>query len=658
MLKGVKKATLKSTLAVFLILAAVLSLCLPLQAAGPAESPDENSTQAFQDNEEDTSIVSEEGCFPEELKSNLLFIKSDSGGNQRPDFGIQSSTANLFSDSFENSFPGNWDVASDGPGWGQTTYKAHTGSKSVWCAGSSMSPGSNYPENANTLMYTTIDLSAATSATLNIYTDLKTQIKTKTNSGDRFYVFAALDLDDDWYGTSFSGNTSGWEKLDFDLTKWYQGASAKKNFCGEPVVYIIFAFAENGDGITDKGVFLDDVTVTGKVSIPPDAPSDLEVEAISSKQVNLTWEDNSNNETGFEIERMKDGDAGFKKITKTKAEVTSYTDKSGLVAETDYIYRIRAVNTDGNSDYTDEEGTTTLTEPPSPPTLAAPKKGAKGLDLLPTLSWNEPKNGEAETYLVQISLDPKFSSLVLDDWTFDTFFEVPEFVLDWNTKYYWRVAAQNSEESTSDWSSVFNFKTAAGPPPEAPDMLEGEALPSKQIMLNWWDNSDDETGFYIERKKETETKFKQIKKIGADIEEYLDKSGLKEDTTYNYRVRAYNAGGNSEYTEIITVTTFPTPPNAPKITAPANSAVTDDLYPVLSWNEPTKGEADYYQVQVALDSKYVDIVIDDDMVFGTSYEIDGELDWNTKYYWRVRAVDYDEQTSPWATRNFKTPVED
>jgi alpha-tubulin suppressor-like RCC1 family protein/inosine-uridine nucleoside N-ribohydrolase len=80
----------------------------------------------------------------------------------------------------------------------------------------------------------------------------------------------------------------------------------------------------------------------------PRAPSNLLAIGVSTNQVDLTWHDNSNNETGFAIERSLDGMA-FGQTATVGAGVTNYSDVS-LNACTLYYYRIRAQNSSGMSD--------------------------------------------------------------------------------------------------------------------------------------------------------------------------------------------------------------------------------------------------------------------------------------------------------------------
>ncbi len=74
--------------------------------------------------------------------------------------------------------------------------------------------------------------------------------------------------------------------------------------------------------------------------------------AVSNRQVNLAWEDTSN-ELGFEIERKEGSGGTYRQIAKVGENVTTYTD-TALKAGVTYYYRIRAYNSAGHSSYSDE----------------------------------------------------------------------------------------------------------------------------------------------------------------------------------------------------------------------------------------------------------------------------------------------------------------
>jgi chitodextrinase len=93
----------------------------------------------------------------------------------------------------------------------------------------------------------------------------------------------------------------------------------------------------------------------------PIAPSNLRATAVSSSQITLTWQDNSDNEQGFKIERRVEG-GSYSQIATVEANTQSYSD-SGLSSEATYCYRVRAYNSAGDSPFSDEACATTGAPP-------------------------------------------------------------------------------------------------------------------------------------------------------------------------------------------------------------------------------------------------------------------------------------------------------
>src|SRR5258708_11229556 len=60
----------------------------------------------------------------------------------------------------------------------------------------------------------------------------------------------------------------------------------------------------------------------------PAAPSSLTAVAASAKKINLTWQDNSNNETGFQLFRSTSAAGPFLTIATVKPNPTNYWDSS------------------------------------------------------------------------------------------------------------------------------------------------------------------------------------------------------------------------------------------------------------------------------------------------------------------------------------------
>ncbi len=88
----------------------------------------------------------------------------------------------------------------------------------------------------------------------------------------------------------------------------------------------------------------------------PDSPSGLTATAVSSTQINLSWNDNSDNEFGFRIERLDA--SGWIETGIVGADVQTYAD-TGLQPSTAYTYRVSAYNNNGDSAYSNESTATT-----------------------------------------------------------------------------------------------------------------------------------------------------------------------------------------------------------------------------------------------------------------------------------------------------------
>ena len=138
------------------------------------------------------------------------------------------------------------------------------------------------------------------------------------------------------------------------------------------LVYDISAVADRqatvyvrwGLGATDAswvycGWNIDDVQVWGTATAGqvPAPPSDLTASAASGTRVDVSWQDKSNNEQGFTLER-KTLSTAWAALASVGANVESYADTS-VAAETTYTYRVRAYNTVGASDYSAEAQVTT-----------------------------------------------------------------------------------------------------------------------------------------------------------------------------------------------------------------------------------------------------------------------------------------------------------
>ncbi|MBK8553435.1 MAG: fibronectin type III domain-containing protein [Ignavibacteria bacterium] len=98
--------------------------------------------------------------------------------------------------------------------------------------------------------------------------------------------------------------------------------------------------------VIPNSAFTEGVITNG--TMPMD-PSNLVAKATSYKNINLAWNDNSDNETGFEIWRSANSTTGFSTIGTAAANATIYSDSVQLTANTQYYYKIRAIGSYGES---------------------------------------------------------------------------------------------------------------------------------------------------------------------------------------------------------------------------------------------------------------------------------------------------------------------
>jgi len=165
---------------------------------------------------------------------------------------------NIMTEGFEGAFPGStWTLYGD-PTWDDTSYRAHSGSWSGYCAdgGSNrVNPPGPYPNNMNAWMvYGPFSLSDATDAELLFYHWTKTELTYD------YLFFGASINGSDFYGTRKSGDwvssCGGWCEENFDLTNVYTLGDLR----GKPQVWIGFKFGSDSS-VTYEGTYLDDITL-------------------------------------------------------------------------------------------------------------------------------------------------------------------------------------------------------------------------------------------------------------------------------------------------------------------------------------------------------------------------------------------------------------
>ncbi|MCP4710646.1 MAG: choice-of-anchor D domain-containing protein, partial [Planctomycetes bacterium] len=315
---------------------------------------------------------------------------------------------------------------------------------------------------------------------------------------------------------------------------------------------------------------------------PPAGPTDLNVTSFSSTQIDLSWADNSDNETGFRIERRPGSGGDFMEIGATGMNVTFYEDDQ-VSPDQEYCYRICAYNLSGNSDYTDIECATATDIPvPADPTdLEVEPVSDAQIDL----NWTDNANNE-EGFAIerQESSNRAFVQIATVEPDLTTYQDTG---LIAETNYCYRLRAFNSGGNSAytdvECAATFSFL------PAAPTDLTAMTESTTRISLTWIDNSNNEEGFAIERQESTSRAFILIATVDPDLTTYEDEN-LVPGSEYCYRIRAFNANGNSAYSQVQCATTISNPPDAP--TDLSVQAVSDEQIDV-SWTDNANNETGF-----------------------------------------------------------------
>lgn len=145
--------------------------------------------------------------------------------------------------------------------------------------------------------------------------------------------------------------------LDPNVVQMWVDQPATNN--GVIVVMSAFAASDVTFSSSEDSTVASRPKLTVQLLTTPDAPTDLSATAVSDSAIDLAWTDNAVSETEFEIERSVDN-GPFEPLTTVGADSESYQDMN-LDAETEYCYRVRAIQGVEPSGYSNEACATTFT---------------------------------------------------------------------------------------------------------------------------------------------------------------------------------------------------------------------------------------------------------------------------------------------------------
>jgi len=270
--------------------------------------------------------------------------------------------------------------------------------------------------------------------------------------------------------------------------------------------------------------------------LPPAAPSNLTATPTGTfgTWIVLAWQDNSTNETAFDIERCQ-GSGCTNFVFWSRAGTNSTSSSDSVNAGTSYSYRIRAFNSGGYSAYSNIATVVTpgSNQPPTAVISAAPTTGVGPLSVTFDGSGSTDPDGTIATWAWSFGDGTSGSGVMITHVYTAAGTYVPTLT----------VTDNGGATNTTSTSIVVN----APPLPSAPTNLSATSLSRSSISLKWTNTTTNQTEVRIERCRGSGcTNFAQVAVMAGTATTFSD-SGLASRTTYTYRVRAHNATGDSPY---------------------------------------------------------------------------------------------------------------
>ena len=285
---------------------------------------------------------------------------------------------------------------------------------------------------------------------------------------------------------------------------------------------------------------------------PPTDPTNLQLSAVSSSQINLSWTA-STDAGGLSVYRIQRCSGvscvNFSDLTSVPGNQTTFQD-TNLTASTSYTYRVRAEDTAtpaNVSNYSTPSSASTLappdTTPPTDPTnLQLSAVSASQINL----SWSASTDaGGLSVYRIQRCSGVScvnFSDLTSVPGNQTTFQDTN---LTASTSYTYRVRAEDTATpaNVSNYSTPSSASTLAPPdttPPTDPTNLQLSAVSASQINLSW-SASTDAGGLSVYRIQRCSgvscVNFSDLTSVPGNQTTFQD-TNLTASTSYTYRVRA------------------------------------------------------------------------------------------------------------------------
>ncbi|MFW5828762.1 MAG: hypothetical protein ACOCXA_00745 [Planctomycetota bacterium] len=302
--------------------------------------------------------------------------------------------------------------------------------------------------------------------------------------------------------------------------------------------YRIRASNDTGSSLPSAAITF---TPTFDESIAP--PTDLSVSENADGDIELSWSDNADDEIGYAIE------GGDQMQWERIATLPPNSTRETLVGGSSFrYYRVQALGSNGDSRYS-WRAQSRYSSDGVPSGLAVTARSASSI----TLEWT-PAGGYASQCIQRAQGDGPFRTIVYLDDEDSTY---TDWHLPSDTNYRYRVALTYDMATLSEAISTSTKANTATP--AAPTALAASGVARDQINLLWDDDSNNESGFEIQRASDGGN-FATVATVAANADGWCD-TGVTLGSSYTYRVRAISDADASAWSGTATASPATTDPS-------------------------------------------------------------------------------------------------
>ncbi|MEQ8243076.1 T9SS type A sorting domain-containing protein [Fulvivirga sp.] len=266
----------------------------------------------------------------------------------------------------------------------------------------------------------------------------------------------------------------------------------------------------------------------------PKAPNNLSASFDFSQGVSITWNDQTDRETGYQISKRTVG-VEFVILDTIPANNTNYVDNQ-VSLNTKYEYRVRALKESLYSGSAEVEITTGNLN--SPLDLTAQFDFLNGV----VVNWNN-NNENFDQIEIYKSTDNSTFTILSTMNGVNTQHIDP--IVELNTTYYYKLKSIKGL-FRSDFSTTLEFTTPTTSNLIAPQLTLTEVGVGR-LLLSWETSDTNIFGFEIYRSLKSDSEFQLVTSTEESL--YIDEN-LNQGDTYFYKVRSFDLFDFSEYSNV------------------------------------------------------------------------------------------------------------